>query len=68
MMSQPMDVPESTKITFEMVLTQPNFVFVSYDGHKSDRKNAFDTICSFEWTGLYMNSCRLYKLTDIRKI
>lgn len=73
MKSEPMDVPENTGTTWDMVLTQPISVFKGYNGVELSTKQPFDKRCRFEWTGEMYNwrvgdkyeSARKYVLTDI---
>jgi len=67
LVSKPMDVPENATPIFRMVLTQPISAISNSEGKTIAENPSFDTVCEFEWTGMYVDSCRLYVLRDITK-
>lgn len=65
MESKPIDVPENTTPSYDMVLTQPIQAFVGYHGDERFSRPSFAKKCHFEWTGKMLGDARLYVLTDL---
>jgi len=65
MESKPIDVPENTTPSYDMVLTQPVQAFSDYYGTEMFSRPSFPKKCHFEWTGKFLGDARLYVLTDL---
>lgn len=65
MESKPIDVPENTTPSYDMVLTQPLQAFSDYHGNEVSQRPSFHKKCHFEWTGKMLGDARYYVLTDL---
>jgi hypothetical protein len=63
------DVPEETSTTFKMILQRPPYDMVSSEGSPIREVPILNTICEFEWDGMFDagSGARIYNLIDIYK-